>query len=74
MADGSPLGRDDMLLNLLEVLLVTAGCAAVSLHFLHMLQLESYQLDGYLRWLNKNPERARTRFAAVGVVLTALYW
>lgn len=35
-----------MLLGCLEVLLVAAGCVAVSLHFLHMLQLESYQLDG----------------------------
>ena len=63
-----------MLLGCLEVLLVAAGCVAVSLHFLHMLQLESYQLDGYMRWLNKNVEHARRRYAAYGLILTALYW
>ena len=63
-----------MLLGCLEVLLVAAGCVAVSLHFLHMLQLESYQLDGYMRWLNKNVEHARRRYAAIGAVLTGLYW
>lgn len=62
------------MLGFLEVILVAAGCIAVSLHFLHMLQLESYQLDGYLRWLNKNVEHARRRYAAIGALLTALYW
>ena len=62
------------MLGFLEILLVSAGCVAVSLHFLHMLQLESYQLDGYMRWLNKNVEHARRRYAAIGAVLTGMYW
>lgn len=63
-----------MLLGCLEILVVAAGCVAVSLHFLHMLQLESYQLDGYLRWLKKNNEHARRSFVLVGVIFCVLYW
>ena len=62
------------MLGIIEVLLVSAGCVAVSLHFLHMLQQESYQLDGYLRWLKRNVEHARRRYVIIGAVLTVLYW
>ena len=44
-------------MNLVEALVVTLACAAVSRFYLHMLQLESYQLDGYLRWMNTNRGR-----------------
>ena len=44
-------------LDVLTVLVVTAVCAAYSRYYLHMMQLESYQLDGYRRWLSKNRDK-----------------
>lgn len=37
-----------------EVLVVCLLTLAASRYFVHMLQLESYQLDGYMRWLKKD--------------------
>ena len=31
--------------------------AIVARYYLHMFQLESYQLDGYVRWLKKHSEK-----------------
>ena len=57
-------------MNLIEALVVTLACAAVSRFYLHMFQLESYQLDGYLRWMNGNRERLFGATLAVGLVAT----
>lgn len=57
-------------MNLVEALVVTLACAAVSRFYLHMLQLESYQLDGYLRWMNNNRERLFGATLAVGLTAT----
>lgn len=59
-------------MNLVEALVVTLACAAVSRFYLHMLQLESYQLDGYLRWMNNNRERLFGATLAVGHLLQPL--
>ncbi|MBQ6715804.1 MAG: UDP-N-acetylmuramoyl-tripeptide--D-alanyl-D-alanine ligase [Clostridia bacterium] len=37
-----------------EVLVACLLTLAASRYFIHMLQLESYQLDGYMRWLKKD--------------------
>ena len=44
--------------------------ALVSRYYLHMLQLESYQLDGYVRWLKKNHSR-QSGALTIGVSATA---
>ncbi len=57
-------------LNALVVLTVTAVCAAYSRYYLHMFQLESYQLDGYRRWLNKNRDKLLGATLNLGVLAT----
>ena len=47
--------------------------ALVSRYYLHMLQLESYQLDGYVRWLKKNHSR-QSGALTIGVGATAAYY
>ena len=47
--------------------------ALVSRYYLHMLQLESYQLDGYVRWLKKNHSR-QSGALTIGVSATAGYY
>ena len=47
--------------------------ALVSRYYLHMLQLESYQLDGYVRWLKKNHSR-QSGALTIGVGATAGYY
>ena len=42
-------------------------CGYVARYYLHMLQLESYQLDGYIRWLEKNRDRHLGLTLYVGV-------
>ena len=42
-------------LLIIELLVVCLITLAASRYFIHMLQLESYQLDGYMRWLKKDP-------------------
>ena len=44
--------------RLVPALLLTASTVLGTLETLHMLQLESYQLDGYRRWIAANKERA----------------
>ena len=44
--------------------------ALVSRYYLHMLQLESYQLDGYVRWMKKNHNR-QSGALTIGVGATA---
>ena len=47
--------------------------ALVSRYYLHMLQLDSYQLDGYVRWLKKNHSR-QSGALTIGVSATAGYY
>ena len=44
-------------LIILELVLAATGILLASRHSLHMFQLESYQLDGYNRWLKANRAR-----------------
>ena len=50
----------------------TAGCLTLaSLRFLHMLQLESYQLPGYKRYLSSHPQAMRGLALYAGIACTA---
>lgn len=57
-------------LSWMERILVALICTISCRYFLHMFQLESYQLDGYKRWLNKNREALLGFSLTVGVSLT----
>ena len=60
---------------LTEILLMTCACMMASRYYAHMFQLESYQIDGYFRWLRKRPERltgATLYFAAGAMALKML--
>ena len=43
--------------TLIRIVLVAACCAIACRHFVHMLQLESYQIPGYRRWMSRNRDR-----------------
>ena len=59
--------------TLIRIVLVAACCAVACRHFVHMLQLESYQLDGYRRWIAANKERAYVKgFVSAIVSLLAM--
>lgn len=63
-----------MWLNWVEMIAVAALCTLCSKYYVHMLQLESYQLDGYLRWANKNRNKLLGWTLNVGVVFTVAYY
>lgn len=55
-------------LNASESILVAAISVITCRYYLHMLQLESYQLDGYGRWLNKNRDKLFGWTLNIGVI------
>lgn len=61
-----------MILSLIEIALTAACCAVGARHYIHMLQLESYQLPGYKRYLNRTMDSMFRRLVLVGVVFTLL--
>ena len=54
----------------IEAVLAAAICAVSCRYYLHMFQLESYQLDGYSRWLGKHREALMGFSLTVGVSAT----
>jgi len=61
-------------LTIAEALVTAACCTLASLRFLHMLQLESYQLPGYRRYLASHPQALRGLALMAGVGCTAGAW
>ena len=61
-----------MILKLIEIVIVAACCAVGARHYIHMLQLESYQLPGYKRYLGRNTERIMRSTVLIGVIFTVL--
>jgi len=55
-------------LDTIESFLVAAISAITCRYYLHMLQLESYQLDGYNRWLGKNRDKLLGWTLNIGVI------
>ena len=62
------------MLTTLKIVLVAACCAVACRHYVHMLQLESYQLPGYRRWLSRNRETILKQTVIVGLGATLLSW
>lgn len=58
-------------LQLLKALATAAACTLGALKFLHMLQLESYQMPGYRRYLASHPQVMRGAALLSGLVCTA---
>ncbi len=46
-----------MLFNIVEIVIVVVACCAASVHYIHVLQMERYQLPAYRHWLAKNRDR-----------------
>ncbi len=61
-------------MNIIISLASALASAAVARYYLHMLQLESYQLDGYVRWLGKNHDKHLGGTLTIGVGATAAYY
>ena len=59
---------------LIRILLVAACCAVACRYFVHMLQLESYQLAGYQRWMRRNRDRLLKNCVLVGLGGAILSW
>ena len=59
--------------TLIRIVLVAVCCAVACRHFVHMLQLESYQLPGYRRWMSRNRDR-QLKNLLVGLVSVVLSW
>ena len=53
---------------------VALVCAYEARFYLHMLQLESYQLDGYLRYLKRNGSRMIDRTIVIGAGALILHY
>lgn len=63
-----------MWIDIVETLGVALACVWGSRYYVHMLQLESYQLDGYNRWMSKHREKLMGWTLMVGVGATAAYF
>ena len=61
-------------MNIIICLMAALASAWVARYYLHMLQLESYQLDGYIRWLKKNPDKHLGGTLTIGVAATIAYY
>ena len=62
------------MLTILKTVVTAVCCALACRHFVHMLQLESYQLPGYQRWLSRNREALLKQTVATGFAATLLSW
>ena len=60
--------------EIIEIVAVALICVLCSKYYVHMLQLESYQLDGYKRWMNKNRDKITGWTLTVGVLFTFAYY
>ncbi len=61
----------DFINMIVPVLLLTASMLLGCAEYAHMLQLESYQLDGYARWIAANKNRAYAKGMVVSIVSLA---
>ena len=61
-------------LTILELSVACICVIAASRYFLHMLQLESYQLDGYMRWLKKDKANAFGWTFRSGVIASLAFY
>ncbi len=61
-------------MNIILCLASALASAFVARYYLHMLQLESYQLDGYVRWLKKNHDKHLGGTLTIGVGATIAYY
>ena len=58
----------DFINMIVPVALLTAGMTLGAIEYVHMLQLESYQLDGLRRWIAANQNLAYLKGFIVAIV------
>ena len=46
-----------MFFKIVEIVLVALACCAASVHYVHVLQMERYQLAAFRHWLSRNRDR-----------------
>lgn len=61
-------------MSIILILVSVIATVMVGRYYLHMYQLESYQADGYVRWLRKNPEKQTGATLTIGVGATIIYF
>lgn len=61
-----------MLTSIICWALIMLGCLLGTRYYVHMLQLESYQLDGYMRWLKARGRNKALVNAGAGAAFCAL--
>ena len=61
-------------MDLFIAVVVALVCAYEARFYLHMLQLESYQLDGYLRYLKRNGGRMADSTIVIGAGALILHY
>ena len=62
------------MLNIVMTAVAIIASVLVARYYLHMFQLESYQLDGYIRWLRKHHDKHLGGTLMVGVGSGAAYY
>lgn len=60
------------MLSWIETLVTAVICAAAARHYVHMFQLESYQLAGYMRYVKRTADRMLVTYVATGVGFSLL--
>lgn len=61
-------------MNIVITLAAAVASTLVARYYLHMFQLESYQLDGYVRWLKKHSEKHLGWTLNIGVGAGVVYY
>ncbi|MBR1561333.1 MAG: UDP-N-acetylmuramoyl-tripeptide--D-alanyl-D-alanine ligase [Clostridia bacterium] len=61
-----------MLFNIVEIVLVTLMSCAASVHYIHVLQMNRYQLPAYGGWLRRNRDRVIRENVVIGFVAAIL--
>ena len=61
-----------MFFSILRVVIVALACCAASVQYVHVVQMERYQLPGFRLWLSRNRERILKENVLIGVVAALL--
>ena len=60
-----------MLFDIFKVMMIAVLCTVASVHYLHVLQMERYQLPGYRHWLSRRRDRVLRENVLLAFVFSA---
>ncbi len=63
-----------MLFNIIETIAVVLSCVAASIHFVHVFQMERYQLPVYNQWLSRSRESYFQKNVLIGIMAAVIKW